>query len=332
MSNILVACLELALLAALFVGCLMNARRYPSFFLLLPFAIICAILTGFGWPKSSYHLLLIGLFYFATRPIRWKRSTRQFLRLFVSFELLFLVIVDFVQADWSMQSKTAVPQSFYLWGTVFLLTRRGLSWARILAIGLIVLDIGVSIIVSARGILFGSAAALFFIPKRIAKRRNILTSVLVISFLSYILIAPLLMLFVEQDVIIATASNAQRSAMNNKALIYSMQKPVALDETSVFDSVSEFRYSYDGSKLTVHNLFLAFGLFNGFFPALVLWVLVIKSIRRLSGSHLLPVGVYLYFIMILGPDSFTTRFSLMLLAVLIILRHQSSIGDHLFEL
>jgi uncharacterized membrane protein len=126
-------------------------------------------------------------------------------------------------------------------------------------------------------------------------------------------------LYAGQDLIQETASNSQRALMNIASLTNSFNNLITLDETAVFDVVSEYQYSHDSSNLTVHNLFLSFSLFNGLLPAIILLTVVMVGIRRLSGTSYLPIGVFVYFLMLLGPDSFETRYALLLLVALVVI-------------
>jgi hypothetical protein len=306
------AFIEIVLFAAVFFACIANARRDSLAILLIPFAIFCLAMTLGGYAKSSYHLLIIGVAAYSIRPISWPPITRVIVKYILVISLFSLSLHEFYFADWTFQNKVMTPQFYYLWGALLIFSQSNIV-VKYIAIPLIFLDLIISFGVSARGMIVGCIFALLFLVRGLNSRRKAVISILLLCSFLYTFLAPFFMLYTNLEVISETASNTQRSLMNIDALQASMDAIVTLDESRVFTSASDYQYSNDDSNLTVHNLFLAFALFNGFLPALILFWVVIFSVSNLDRTYYLPFGVFLFFLMLLGPDSFNTRFSLLLI-------------------
>jgi len=310
---------ELALFAALFFVCMANVRRYPLLLLLLPLTFFCIAMALLGYTKSAYHLLLVGLAFYATRPVIWPTLGKAFVKYFLIAILFYLSFQEILTSDWSFQNKVMVPQFYYLWGAILILNGAKRNWLTNVAILLIVLDFIVSFYVSARGMMIGSALALLFFVNGLSSRHAAILFVLLSGSVLYTFVLPYVLLYSNSFFINETASNVQRSLMNISALLASTDSIITLDEFKIYGSAADHMYSHDDSNLTVHNLFLAFSLFNGLLPAVILFAVLVRSISKLASTSYLPFAIFLFFLMLLGPDSFNTRFALLVVLSLVII-------------
>ncbi len=266
-----------------------------------------------GYPKSTYHLLLIVVAAICTKS-HWSAASRRASNIAAQLCLFFIAAIALTNAEWSMQDKNKSPQFFAIWGLILINSNR--PWASLVARLFMIFDILLSYISSARGILLGSVSALGLSGKNHSRIKKYISTIAAATFFIYLLAVPIILATNKVDKLENSASNAQRALMNYHALMDS--KFITMSETAIFDSAEPLRYAHDDERLTVHNLFLAFALFNGLIPAAILFISVITMISKISDSRLIPLGFYLYLVITLGPDSSQTRISLLLLCALCI--------------
>jgi len=270
-----------------------------------------------GFPKSSYHYLLIGMLFYTVYEDRWSARSRNIVRSGMILVLVLMSIKSFFYFDFKFDNKYTILQLYTLWGAIIISKYRGRLYYFIPL--LMFIDIALSLKVAARGVLISTLTSLALVIKSISRKRVLILSFFFGFLLIYILAAPVFMLFDQHDILKMSASNSQRSAMNYSALSDVLRSPLLLDENLIYESASRYKFEYDDNRLTVHNLILAFGLFNGLLPGLLLLFLIFMAINRLIGSPYLPFAGYLFFVMMLGPDSSVTRISLIFLAGLVII-------------
>jgi len=317
LNNLPFTLIELGLLACLMAACLANVRQHKAMLLLLPFAIACAAGAAVGYPKSAYHLLLIGVIWAASLRTHWSKTSRRLVKAGAISSLLVVFVISVALSDWQLEMKITAPQLFSVWALILLLTSD--RSFRIPVAITIIFDMMISLQVAARGVLLGDLFALLSVRRNPRIIRRFIPLFAVLSTLLYILVYPIFVLMGSDDFLSGSLSNFQRSLLNFQAVIDIVGVPFTLNETGIFAAASELQYSHDSDSLTVHNLLLAFGLFNGLIPALWLGYLILRILRQLALGPYLPIGLYLYFVMLLGPDSSVTRYSLILLTSLLVI-------------
>jgi hypothetical protein len=147
-------------------------------------------------------------------------------------------------------------------------------------------------------------------------------AMLIALFILYSLAFPILVALDWGQVLEASASNWQRAMLNHAAIVNTLSTPFSMSETTIFSAAEEYRYSHDTEALTVHNLFWAFGLFNGAIPAALLFWAVIRNVVTTRGCKYASIAGFYYLMMILGPDVTATRTGLLVICFAKILAAQ----------
>lgn len=322
MTATLTLVIEIYLMCMMLLSILLSIRKNTVLILTFPATAILMIAAFSGYTKSAYHLLIICTI-LASTTSQWTEGSKKLAKISLQFCLLATGISALIHADWSLHNKNNAPQLYAIWGLITVTATTPLAnfIARIMMFG----DILTSLQSLARGVLIGSSAALglsFIKPRRIA---TIIPIIGILIFAIYVFAMPILLTIGKSATLENSASNAQRALMNYHALMDS--RMFSMNETAIFESAESLQYPHDDDRLTVHNLILAFSLFNGIAPATALFACTIFILKKISLGKLLPLGFYLYLLIILGPDSSHTRISLLLLGSLSIISPLKAGGD-----
>lgn len=306
---------ELALLLMLQLSIFLNTfrRKIPLLYLCIVGLLIAAV--SLGYPKRGYHLMLVASSLYVASCRHWSRQEKRtiFFGLVISLILLLVPELNALKSTFSagFLDKIRAPKLYPLWMLMIILPafrkHRALITLCMMATALIAIQ------VSARGILLGTVAALIVYKFSHKIPAKFYYTILFSSFMTYTFAVPILHSFGYSGYLEMSASNWQRSMMNISALNGTLATYFAMDELSIFTSALDYRYSYDSASLSVHNLFLAFGLFNGLLPMVALLCSVIYLVARHRSSTLAPVMVFSYFYILLGPDSSNTRAALLII-------------------
>jgi hypothetical protein len=312
---------ELGLILVQALVILAADRRPQVMLIILLGGTAAAIATALGLPKAGYHFLLLCLFAAAvmSRPLDGLSQSTLRLCLFAATAIAFVGMT--ADSGLTLAGKYETHAPIYLLLMLgFLIGPEKLNrWFVFLMIAIAAVAAHAN---AARGVLLGAVfmgMAVFFAW---TARKWLITAVMVGFMAFYFTAYPVMTALGYTDILSGSASNYQRAGMNLQALIDMAPHPITFDDQTIFAAASTYRYSYNAADLTVHSLPLAFGLFNGWMAAVLLIALMIVAARRLTSGPYYPFFVYLFFEVVLGPDSFSTRCSLLLISGLVLL-HRS---------
>lgn len=302
---------EIILLAALQLAIFLNTSRNPLSIFYLCFFTFMGVSFLLGFPKSAFHLLLVvNALYFALCK-SWGGQSTKIIQSGLVIGLVFLIIPEMVAlfSGSGFANKLNAPALFPLW--ILMIVVPAFRKFKTVIVAIIIATIIIAVLASARGILLASVPALLYYIYQRKLPAMVYFVPFLAAFLIYSFATPLMDAVGYNSYLNSSASNWQRAMMNDSALKDTISTLFTMNESRIFDSAIDFRYSYDMENLSVHNIFLAFGLFNGLIPALILLFSCLSMVTRHRNSPLACVMMFLFIYMLLGPDTSVTRFSLM---------------------
>ncbi|MCU8104649.1 hypothetical protein L5M38_08850 [Shewanella sp. SM101] len=320
MFNYIPYVVEVLAFSFIFICILTNLKRFHylvSFCLFFVMFFLAVFI--FGFYKSSYHALILVLLFFSFIISFNGKVSFRYSSFFIKLIFFILIFLMISSADFTFSDKTNMPKLFPLWAVLMVLFKnRSSHLIRFLIFSLLFIDLFFALKSSARGISLGLISAIYFYKFRPNCFQSTLPFFLIFAFLLYILLQPILLYFSSDGLLNSSASNFQRVMMNISSVKHIVNYPFMFNETLIFTSVDEYRYAHDSDKLTVHNIILAFSLFNGWLSGLLLLCLISFSAKRFYHSNYLPIFIYMFGVLMLGPDAFDTRIYIMLIALMLI--------------
>lgn len=309
--NLLPILSELSILCGILVVLAMQLFRSRFAVVLAAAAAGATVLMVLGYPKSGYHALIALAGVCAVLPVRRSYVSPKFLLIPIALSLIILATHWITSSDVSILNKYSTPKLFPLWFMVlfFFPEKRGQIFATLI----IVVDIYLQNRVQARGLMLGAviALAVLYVPSPLTRRFAFPLAASALAL--YVAAFPIARALEVEGAIYSSASNMQRAGMNNAALIDIIKHPLKFDENAIFVSARAFAYSYDTATLTVHNLFLAFGLFNGLIVACLMVTVTLMIINAQTERRFIAISLFCFLYVMLGPDTAYTRVVLLIL-------------------
>ncbi|UAL08908.1 hypothetical protein [Caulobacter segnis] len=316
--NLLPILSELSILCGLLVVLAMQLFRSRLAVVLATAAAGAMAMLVLGYPKSGYHALIALIGIYAVLPVHRSYVSSKFLLIPIGVSLSILAIHWISSSNISILSKYSTPKLFPLWfmALFFLPEKRG----RLVATLIILVEIYLQNRVQARGLMLGAFTALaaLYMPSTLTRRFAV--PLAVSALVLYVAAFPIARAMGVERAIYSSASNMQRAGMNNAALMDTLKQPLTLDENAIFVSARPFAYSYDTASLTVHNLFLAFGLFNGLIVAFLLVAVTLLIVNTQTERRFIAISLFCFLYAMLGPDTAYTRVVLLILFSIGLLR------------
>ena len=312
---------ELLLLANLCYHALfMNLRRNLFVSFLFAFSLIYLVAAVYlGYYKSAYHMMFVALVPLAIVSEGLNKSSRARFYWVLAISLVLLAVSEFLGSSLSFDNKYESPNFYYVWGLVLLapLVPKYKYWAVLI---LFCVEIIISMQVGARGMIVYTLVSLVFLGARWIKFPVFAQIGLFLGLtLFYVFSLEIAHIMGFTDYIYSSASNYQRAFLNSRAVEFLSGNFLILDEESIFAQFRDLRYSYDSEELSVHCLYLAFGLFNGVLPALLIYGAALYMVVKTRGIAYKPLSAFLLLFTIFGPDVTVTRSGLLIIVYLYLL-------------
>ena len=311
--------IEIILISSLVISILLNSSKNKYLLLIFPALFLLCFGYIFDFIKSAYHFFLLVVIILSVLNLKWSKNSKLIIKYSLIFTLILYCIYRIINVDLSLGDKSFYPTTFPVWAALIIIY--GYRLKKTLVVTTLI-DAIFAYIVKARAVLIGDIFCIlaFYVPIKIIKK--FIYTVPIAAFILYVFSNPAAYYFGYGNFLEDSASNKQRSLMNFEALISFISRPIQFDENSIFNTASDFINDQNDSNqnmLTVHCLFLAFGQFNGLIPMLVLYICVLNIMGRLVGTQYLPIAIYSYFQILLGPDSFDMRYFLLLMPCCLVL-------------